>query len=502
MGKRQGRVLTVFPRLCRPSENLESGRKTFSWPRVGFVGTMQAAKERRDCQARQKAGHVVQFYEDEAVLMDGCAKFIGAALGARDAAVVIATRDHREGITSRLRAAGIDTAQARHQTRMVMLDAEETLEKLLAGEGLDPERFEETIGQAIDQARAGAGHPVEARVTAFGEMVAILWSQGKQEAAIELERLWNELGKKRAFSLLCAYPIKGFAHGEDAEPFLQICAQHSGVIPAETYTNLTEESQRLLQIASLQQRAEALEAEVAARQKAQAALQQSHGKLEELVEKRTAALREMWLRVIHTQDEERRRLSRDLHDNVGQSLAAAKMSVAHLAQRVESRTPEAFAQLNGILEACLQETRTLSYLLHPPVLDEIGLLSGVRWYAEGFANRSGIRVNVMAPMDAARLPVPVETALFRILQESLANVHRHAKTESVDICLELDGVDAVMEVRDYGEGIAAELMERFPATGEGMGLTGIRERVGELGGKVEIERANPGTRLRARIPVS
>lgn len=461
-------------------------------------GAMRQAEE----FAKSASRHVVQFYKDDSVLADACARFIGAALGAGDAGVVIATPEHREAITSRLMAAGVDAAQARQQGRLFMLDAEDTLEKFMVDGAPEARSFQEAIGEIIDRARAASSRHHEAHVAAFGEMVAILWAKGKRSAAVQVEKLWNGLANKREFSLLCAYPMNGFAHDEDSEAFSQICAEHTAVIPTEAYTGLTAEPQRLLQIASLQQRAESLEAEIAERKKAQAELEQSHAQLERLVERRTAALRDMWMRAIHAQDEERRRLSRDLHDSVGQSLAAAKMTVAHLKQRIESRTPEAFAQLDGILEACLQETRTLSYLLHPPILDEVGLLSAVKWYADGFANRSGIRVNVLAPVDSARLPVPVETALFRILQESLANVHRHAKTERVDVCLELDGDDAVMEVRDYGEGIAAELMERFPSTGAGMGLTGIWERVGELGGKVGIERANPGTRLRARIPIA
>lgn len=463
--------------------------------------TTQNEEVANSCQ--RASSHAVQFYRDDSVLMDRCAKFIGAALGAGDAAVVIAMRAHREGIASQLKGTGVDTAQARRQGRLVLLDAEETLEKFMLEEAPDVEKFEETIANVIDQARAATRRPEEARVAAFGEMVAILWNQGKHTVAIELERLWNGLAKKREFSLLCAYPMNGFGHGEDGVAFLQICAEHSAVIPTEVYTNLEGEPERLMQIASLQQQAEALEAEIAARKKMQTELEQNNARLEQLVEKRTAALRDTWMRVIHAQDEERRRLSRDLHDRIGQSLAAAKMNLAHLSQRVDSRTPGEFRQLDLTLEACLQETRTLSYLLHPPILDDVGLLSAVKWYAEEFARRSGIRVNVEAQMERARLPLPVETALFRILQESLTNVHQHAKSDSVDIRLELNGAVAVLEVRDYGQGIESEVLQKFHANGAGtgMGLAGIRERASELGGKVKMERANPGTRLDASIPV-
>ncbi len=475
------------------------------FPKTGPMAiTMQSDATSQTKELPNSASrHVVQFYKDDSVLTDACARFIGAALGAGDAGVVIATPERRERIASRLSAAGVDTAQARQQGRMAMLDAEETLEKFMADASPDAERFEKIIGNVIDQARAGTSNPQRAHVAAFGEMVAILWTEGKRSAAIELEKLWNELAKKHEFSLLCGYPMNGFAHGEDGEAFLEICAEHTGVIPTEAYTGLMGEEEQLRQIASLQQRAEALEAEITARKKAQTELEKSHAKLERMVEKRTALLRELWMRLIHAQDDERRRLSRDLHDNVGQSLAAAKISVAHLSQRVDSRTPEAFRQLDLTLDACLEETRTLSYLLHPPILDEVGLLSAVKWYAEGFANRSGIRVNLEAPMDGARLPLPLETALFRILQEALTNAHRHAKSESVDIRLDLNGANAVLDVRDYGEGIAPQLVGKPCANGEkkGMGLVGIHERVAEFGGKLQIERANPGTRLVASLPL-
>lgn len=345
--------------------------------------------------------------------------------------------------------------------------------------------------------------PEEARVIAFGEMVAILWAEGNHRAAIQLEKLWNTLAETRAFSLRCAYPMPRFDRGEHSEPFLQICAEHEGVIPTEAYTDLTNEGERLRIITHLQQRAQALEAEIALRKEAQAALERSHAELEALVQKRTAALREMSMRLLHAQDEERRRISRDLHDSVGQSLAAAKMSVAQMTQGSAARTPEAFAQLEEVLETCLQETRTLSYLLHPPILDEVGFFSAAKWYVDGFAERSGMRVNLEVPPSPKRLGLPLETALFRILQESLTNVHRHASSTTVDIRLELTPTHVVAEVRDYGQGIAPEVLGHFKSngTGSGLGLAGIRERISELGGRLEIEPATPGTRVRASAPL-
>ncbi|MFZ0640867.1 MAG: ATP-binding protein [Candidatus Acidiferrales bacterium] len=452
---------------------------------------------------QKDSAHVVQFYTDDVVLMDGSARFLGAALGAGDAAVIIATRTHRDGIAERLKAAGIDTVQASRQSRYVALDAEETLAKFMVKGSPGAKLFEQVIGPAIDQARAATSRPEDARVSAFGEMVAILWAEGNHRAALQLEKLWNRLAETRSFSLRCAYPMPRFDRGEHSEPFLQICAEHEGVIPTEAYTDLTNEGERLRTISQLQQKAQVLEAEIALRKAAQAALERSHAELEALVQQRTAALRELSMRLLHAQDEERRRISRELHDSIGQSIAAAKMSVAELTRRSTARTTEAFAQLDEMLETCLQETRTLSYLLHPPILDEVGFFSAAKWYIDGFADRSGMRVNLEVPPQPERLGLPLETALFRILQESLTNVHRHAKSATVDIRLALTPTDAVVEVRDYGQGIAAEVLERFQSngTGSGLGLAGIRERVCELGGHLEIEPASPGTRVRARVPI-
>ena len=452
---------------------------------------------------QKHTGHVVQFYTDDIALVDAIARFIGGALGAGDAAVIIATDAHRSGIVERLKA-GIDAARATQQERLVMLDAKETLARFMARGLPDARLFEQAIGPTIDQVRAATKDPEGVRVAAFGEMVAILWAEGNHRAAIQLEKLWNNLIKTRSFSLRCAYPMPGFGRGEYSEPFLQICGEHESVIPTEEYTHLSSGDERLRRITHLQQRAQALEAEVALRKEAQAALERSQGELETLVEKRTAALHKLSMRLLHTQDEERRRIARDLHDSIGQTLAALRMSVNHLMRRSSARTTEAFEQMDKLLEGCLEETRTLSHLLHPPILDQVGFFSAAKWYIDGFAERSGIQVNLEVPERPRRLALPLEIALFRILQESLTNVHRHAKTSNVDIRLELTRPEVVVEVRDYGQGIAPEVLEGFKSKGSGLGigLAGIRERVSEFGGDLQIEAAHPGTRLRASVPLS
>jgi two-component system, NarL family, sensor kinase len=158
-----------------------------------------------------------------------------------------------------------------------------------------------------------------------------------------------------------------------------------------------------------------------------------------------------------------------------------------------------------ILEKSLTETRTISYLLHPPLLDEVGFASAASWYVEGFAKRSRIRVNLNIPEGLKRLPGPLELVLFRILQESLTNIHRHADTSLADIQLYFEAEDVVLEVQHRGKGcIPSVLLDRFRSTGQGVGvgLNSMRERINDLGGRFEIRSNEKGTLVRAVIPLT
>ncbi len=234
------------------------------------------------------------------------------------------------------------------------------------------------------------------------------------------------------------------------------------------------------------------------------ALQQAHDRLEYLVEQRTAAVKKLSAEVIRSQDEERRRISRELHDSVGQYLVLAKMTVEELRMpSIPKKEAKALSQVSEILDRCMAEARTISHLLHPPLLDEVGLTSAAHWYVEGFSKRSGIQVNLDVSEDLKRLPGMVEIVLFRILQESLTNVHRHAKTQLVDVQIQVGAGKVTLEVRDHGRGIPPQLLERFRTTGQGagVGLNSMRERVGELGGWFEIQSSKNGTLVRVAVPL-
>lgn len=238
------------------------------------------------------------------------------------------------------------------------------------------------------------------------------------------------------------------------------------------------------------------------RQQAEEALRRAHDELESLVEQRTAALRRLSSRLLHVQDEERRRIARELHDSLGQYLTATKINLDLLAQ--SDHLSERLREAQQLLERAISDTRTLSHLLHPPLLDEAGLASAATWYVEGFGQRSGIKASLEMPSSLQRLPAPVETALFRILQEALTNVHRHAHSAAVDVRLCVDHSSVRLSIRDYGKGIPENVLERFrkDGTNVGVGLAGVRERIKELGGTLQIDSSNSGTLLTVSIPIA
>ncbi|MGH9646277.1 MAG: sensor histidine kinase, partial [Bryobacteraceae bacterium] len=207
------------------------------------------------------------------------------------------------------------------------------------------------------------------------------------------------------------------------------------------------------------------------------------------------AARSLSGRLLTLQDDERRRIARELHDSLGQYLAALKMNL--------DRIPTMVSECTGIVEKCLTETRTISHLLHPPLLDESGFASAARWYIDGFAQRSGIKVNLDLPPQLGRLHSDVEIALFRAVQEALTNVHRHSGGSEVDIRVTLDEDRVRLEVEDNGHGIPQERLQALLGgdAETGVGIAGMRERMRELGGSLEIH-SQSGTQVIVTVPVT
>src|SRR6202050_4155485 len=597
--------------------------------------------------AGARHGHMVQFYGEDAGLIDGLSAYIGEALEEGNSALVGATAEHREAMAERLQERGLDIPFAMAEGRYVILDAAETLSKFILEGWPDPVRYEETVARLVVQVRAAArGNPP--RLAVFGEMVALLWAQGKFDTAVRLEQLWNELQQREPFSLRCAYPIRGFDRAEHAEAFLAICSEHSHVIPEESYTELTTEDARSRNVSRLQQKAQALDIETAERKDAQKvlrrreieltdllenalegvqrsgpgqeilwankavlkllgyeereyvgqsfadffaerscaeqfwaklmrgeevynypaelrckngsiahvvirsnglwengtlvytrtfihdvserramveALQKAKEDLENRVRERTdelrrknmqvlkqaeildmtnQGLRELSARLLRVQDEERRRIARDLHDSTGQSLALLSMNLSALETEAKQWNPNLARALEdnaAIVRRISSELRTLSYLLHPPLLEEVGLESALRWYIDGFSERSNIKVALELPQDLGRLPRELELATFRVIQECLTNVHRHSGSATASIRIVRSPSDLSLEVRDEGKGVPPEKLARIAGAGvSGVGLRGMKERVKGLNGELQIHSDEKGTAIRVVIP--
>jgi PAS domain S-box-containing protein len=216
-------------------------------------------------------------------------------------------------------------------------------------------------------------------------------------------------------------------------------------------------------------------------------------------------LHELSSRLLQLQDEERRRIARDLHDGLAQQLLAANLTLAQLAKLPASARSKGAAMISEtrkMVSDCARQTRSISYLLHPPLLDELGLASAIEEYAEGFGRRTGIRVIIDVQSRNVRLSQEIETALFRIVQESLGNIQKHSASETATIHLSQDHERFKLEISDSGKGIPGhELNSYFPGAHKlGVGILGMRERMRQLGGRLEITSNGRGTTVRAVLP--
>jgi PAS domain S-box-containing protein len=567
-------------------------------------------------------GHAMQFYKDDRILLEDLNRFIGPALLAGDSTVVIATRAHREGLSRLLTEQGINVDLAAKQGRYIALDAADTLSKFMVNDWPDEALFMKLVTSVLSLASAAA--KTNDPIIGYGEMVGILCNDGKVEAAIELERLWNEIGKTHSIRIRCGYPISGFNRDESGAAFPKICEAHSFVVPSEGHTGPKSERERLQEIANLEQKVAVLEGETALRQSeerfrhmveavrdyaifmldpegrivtwnqgaerikgysASEIIGQHFSKFypeEDLQAGKPAAeletalldgrvedegwrvrkdgsrfwatvvitairddagtligfskvtkdntermlvlkalrdsrrelhdsedsLRRLSLHLLRTQDEERRRIGRDLHDSLGQTLSVLKMKLDSLAGSIglsshDSRNQNIAACAN-LTEDCIKEVRTIAYLLYPPMLEEMGLKSAISWYLDGFSKRSGIQTTFEIAPDFARLPRHVETAIFRVLQESLTNVHRHSGSEVASVRLFNRGGITILEVIDNGKGMPTQHSAEFKHEGLhalGVGLRGMEERMRQLGGGLELLSSPRGTTVVASVPV-
>jgi len=214
-----------------------------------------------------------------------------------------------------------------------------------------------------------------------------------------------------------------------------------------------------------------------------------------------------WLsgRLLRMRDDERRRLARDLHDSLGQILSAIKMNLSYLARdtsHLDERGRNAVTESRELIDSCIKEVRTLSHLLHPPMLDEVGLLPAIRWFVNGFSQRSGIEVQLNLPDSLQRFPVELEIAVFRVVQESLTNVHRHSGSPTAIVSLYVEDGQVHLKIVDHGCGIPPQaLTARQEDSAIGIGILGMRERMRQLGGQLEIASLDQGTAIHVALPL-
>ena len=455
--------------------------------------------------------HGVQFYSQDKFLLEELSNYIGNALRVGDAAVVVATEPHRNGLLRWLTAQALDVAALIEQGRMVVVDAAQVLATFMEVEWPNEERFDDVVGGILAKALASAGS-AQPRVAVFGEMVALLWAEGKPEAAIRLEQLWNGLARTKSFSLYCAYPLNCFDREEDAELLVRVCNEHSAVIPTEGYMGLASEEERLRVITQLQQKAKALETEVAEHKRLQqelelrvqartAELQSKNLQLLEEVRKREDAetsLRTLTSQLMLIRDEERRRVAHELHESTAQVLATVAINLSVLAESSRVRESKLMAESIGLVDSLLGEVRQLSHLLHPPMLDEMGIPPAIQWYVELFTRRSNINVNLEISDDFGRLPREKEVALFRAVQEALVNVQQHSGSTTATVRISKSPDQVRVQVSDLGKGMSAEPHH----AGSGVGIDGMRERLRQLGGGLNVHSNGSGTVVTAELPIA
>ncbi|MDP9275366.1 MAG: ATP-binding protein, partial [Chloroflexota bacterium] len=447
-------------------------------------------------------GHLVQYYEKEGFLYDRVTDFMSDGLRGSDAAVLIATRAHREGVESRLRSKGVDLPHLTTGGRYHALDAQDTLSRFMVDGTPDPHRFANTIGPVIRTARGG-----DRRVLAFGEMVAVLWAEGNREAAVRLEELWNDLAQRETFALLCAYPISHFDDAEYAKPFADITAAHTWVTPAESYS-IVEADERNRVIAALQQKAAALEAESKQRAVLEAALR---SKIDELAE------------VDRRKDEFLAMLGHELRNPL------APVTTALQIMRIHESEPSRVARSREIVERQIEHmTRLIDDLLDVSRItrgkielrEQPLLLSSVIERAIETArpliDERGHRIALDLPTEPVTF-LADPARLGQVFANLLNNAAKYTDVGGrISLRARVEGNELVVGVRDDGPGLTKELRKHAfdlfmqgPQTrarargGLGIGLTLVRRLVELHGGTVEALSEGPGkgTEFVVRLPL-
>ena len=454
--------------------------------------------------------HFVQFYETDSVLLDAVAGFIGAALRAGEAGVVFATSANLASLEARLREQGFDLAAARASDRYLPLSAAATLERLMLGEQPDPDRFTAIVDETISRAAVG-GRPVRV----FGEMVALLVGAGNPAAALRLEELWNAARQRLQFSLFCAYPLPMLADESLANVLGDVCAEHSRVIPAESYLALPSSDDRLRAIAHLQQKASRLEAEIAERRRVEERLRVALA-----AEQAARQEAEMALRQRH---EFLSIAAHELKTPLTTLSAHAQMSLRQLQrhghlerERVEQALMTITGQagklsrlLNQLLDITRIEDGKLPLERQPT--DLASIVEQVVASAHLRGDHHAVTVNRPETLLAHVDPIRLEQVLTNLLDNAMKY---SPDGGAIEVALRLVGQREVeISVRDHGLGIPVEkrdqIFERFyqahdsgHRSGLGLGLYISRQIVELHGGQIRAEfPPNGGSCFIVRLPV-
>jgi signal transduction histidine kinase/ActR/RegA family two-component response regulator len=455
--------------------------------------------------------HFVQFYETDLFLVNSVSGFIGSGLSAGDGCIVVATEEHRSGIDVRLQAYGLDVAAAKTSGQYVSLDAQETLALLMVDGAPDAGRFSEILTHMITQTGEN-----RSCVRVFGEMVALLWADGNRSGAIRLEELWNDLHNSHPFSLFCAYPINGFGGETLAKPLGEVCATHSRVIPAESYTALEDADERLRAVLELQQKAKWLEAEILERKHVEERLRISLAQ-EQIAREEAESANRMKDEFLATVSHE---LRTPLNAIMGWShvLLSSRIDEATATRAVETIERNARSQAQ-LIEDILDVSRAITGKLRLNIasVDMASVINAAIDSVRLAADSKNIHLAVILD-PAARHTSGDSNRLQQVVWNLVSNAIKFTPSGGqVEVRLERADSDVQITVSDTGQGIESDLLpfvfDRFRQgdggstrrhNGLGLGLAIVRHLVELHGGTVQAESSGEGlgSRFTIRLPLA
>jgi signal transduction histidine kinase/CheY-like chemotaxis protein len=450
------------------------------------------------------SSHLVQFYENDAYLVDSVSRIIGNGLADDEGAIIIATDSHREAIAGRLQTRGLDISALCRQGRLLILDAGETLAKMSLDDYPNAARFEDLIAAAITKTNAASPRHF---TRAFGEMVALLWAEGKRDAALRLEALWNGLNQRMSFSLVCGYPLNSFSTALDGDYLVKVCAEHSHVIPAESYAALTNLDERQRSITYLQQKAQLLETEVAMRKQVEASLRSRVTELAEADRRKNEFLAMLG-------HELRNPLSAVLN-----AITAADLDESRRDRAIDIARRQT-AQLARLVDDLLDVARITQgrIALRKATVGVVDIVEQAVEQTRAAAEARQQRLVIIAPPESRGIRVDVDSArMQQVISNLIQNASKFTPARGrIEVTVRRQGADVAVRVRDTGIGIAPEMLPRIfdlfaqgdvamdrSQGGLGIGLTLVKQLVKMHGGRVEArsEGLGAGSEFEISLPI-